>query len=141
MNKIFLDTNIWIYAYSNDIKKNIAINMIEKFYENILISTQNLNELYVVLTKKKIVSNKVASKIINDLMDNFSISLIEKETIQQAIEIQIKYKLQYFDSLLLSSALENSCKIFYSEDMQHNLVIENRLKIINPFKIKEYEFI
>ena len=131
MNKIFLDTNIWIYAYSNDDRRDIAVDIIEKFYDNIIVSTQTINELYVVLTKKKIVSKIVARNIINDLMDNFSISLIKKETIQQSIEIQTRYKLQYFDSLLLSTALENNCKIFYSEDLQHNLIIEDNLKIIS----------
>jgi len=135
MNKIFLDTNIWIYAYSNDSKRGVAVDIIEKFYDDIIVSTQTINELYVVLTKKRIVSKTVANNIINDLMDNFSISLIKKETIQQSIKIQTRYKLQYFDSLLLSTALENSCKTFYSEDMQHNLIIENRLKIINPLRV------
>ncbi len=133
MNKVFLDTNIWVYLYSNDKKSKTATDIIEKFYDDIFISTQNLNELYAVLTKKKITSNETASEIINDLTDNFDLVLIEKNTILQAIKLQEKYKLQYFDSLLLSSALENDCTIFYSEDMQHKLMIENRLKIINPF--------
>jgi len=33
----------------------------------------------------------------------------------------------------LASALENGCQIVYSEDMQHKQIIENSLKIINPF--------
>jgi len=137
MNRVFLDTNIWIYAYSNGIKKESAVNIIEKFFEDILISTQNINELYVVLTKKKIVSTEIAGNIINDLMDSFNISLIEKETIQHAIKLKARCKLQYFDSLLLATALENGCNVFYSEDMQHNLMIENKLKIINPFNTQD----
>ena len=135
MNKIFLDTNIWIYIYSNDKKKDIALNIVENFYDDILISTQNINELYFVLTKKKIVNEEIANSIIDNLMDNFDIALIKKETIKQAIKIKNRYKLQYFDSLLLATAIENNCKIFYSEDLQHNLIIENKLKIINPFKV------
>jgi len=34
----------------------------------------------------------------------------------------------------LSAALFSNCQIIYSEDMQHDLLIENKLKIINPFK-------
>jgi predicted nucleic acid-binding protein len=34
---------------------------------------------------------------------------------------------------MLASALENDCTILYSEDMQHNQVIEQSLRIINPF--------
>ena len=32
-----------------------------------------------------------------------------------------------------ATALENNCTIIYSEDMQHNQLFENKLKIINPF--------
>ena len=30
-------------------------------------------------------------------------------------------------------ALEADCHILYSEDLHHGLVVENRMKIINPF--------
>ncbi|BAY67477.1 hypothetical protein NIES23_02510 [Trichormus variabilis NIES-23] len=33
----------------------------------------------------------------------------------------------------VSTALLSECSIIYSEDMQHNQLIENKLKIINPF--------
>jgi predicted nucleic acid-binding protein len=44
-----------------------------------------------------------------------------------------KYHYSWWDSLVLASALENGCQIVYSEDMQHEQVIEDSLKIINPF--------
>ena len=52
----------------------------------------------------------------------------------RALRLKQRYNLQYFDSLIISTALENKCNILYSEDMQHELIIDNRLKIINPFK-------
>ncbi len=33
----------------------------------------------------------------------------------------------------IASALKNNCSFLYSEDMQHNQIIENSLRIINPF--------
>ena len=39
----------------------------------------------------------------------------------------------FVDSLMISSALLNNCNILYSEDLQHNQLIENQLQIINPF--------
>jgi len=35
--------------------------------------------------------------------------------------------------MLLSSALENQCGKLFTEDLQHNQIIDNQLKIINPF--------
>ncbi len=39
-----------------------------------------------------------------------------------------------YDSLIISTALENNCEILYSEDMQHKQIIENKMVIINPFE-------
>lgn len=36
--------------------------------------------------------------------------------------------------LILSSALENNCSIFYTEDMQDGQIVEGKIRIINPFK-------
>jgi predicted nucleic acid-binding protein len=38
--------------------------------------------------------------------------------------------------LIIASALENKCKILYTEDMQDGQIIEGKLKIENPFKRK-----
>ena len=54
-------------------------------------------------------------------------------TIQNAFDISSKYGYNYWDSLILSSAIENGCGEVYSEDMQHGQEIEKHLKIINPF--------
>jgi predicted nucleic acid-binding protein len=59
---------------------------------------------------------------------------VNEQIIKLAHSILAKYNLQYFDSLIVASALEANCEILYSEDMQHELVIENQLKIINPFR-------
>jgi predicted nucleic acid-binding protein len=48
-------------------------------------------------------------------------------------EIREKHKYSIWDSLIIASALENGCKILYSEDMHHNHLIEKKLRIINPF--------
>jgi len=41
--------------------------------------------------------------------------------------------LSSYDCLIIASALEANCKYLFSEDMQHGQIIENTLKIINPF--------
>ncbi|BAP56427.1 hypothetical protein THII_2130 [Thioploca ingrica] len=39
------------------------------------------------------------------------------------------------NEIRVAAALENNCSILYTEDLQHNQLIENHIKIINPFKI------
>jgi predicted nucleic acid-binding protein len=64
---------------------------------------------------------------------DFNIFTINKRTTEIALDIMNRYKYSYYDSLILSAALGSDCSILYSEDMQHEQVIEKSLKIINPF--------
>jgi predicted nucleic acid-binding protein len=50
--------------------------------------------------------------------------------------IHQRYALSFWDSLIVSSALETECSILYSEDMQHGLQIQY-LQIINPTRVRE----
>jgi len=38
-----------------------------------------------------------------------------------------------WDGLIVASALSANTEILYSEDMQNDLQVENKLKIVNPF--------
>jgi predicted nucleic acid-binding protein len=62
-----------------------------------------------------------------------NLELIDIPTIEKAIFIKGNYQLQWFDSLIIASALEANCTVLYSEDMHHNLIVENKLRILNPF--------
>lgn len=135
-DKIFIDTNILIYAFSEDelLKQQVAMNLIDTISYNAIISNQVINELANVFLKKfKLSTNEVEDAILelDSLLEivNFDISSQIK-----ALRLKQRYNLQFFDALIVATALENKCSTLYSEDMQHELIIDNRLKIINPFK-------
>jgi len=137
-DKVFLDTNVLIYAYSEDEpkKQEIANNILEQYNNQIIISNQVINELSNTLFRKfKLNANEVRAVIL-ELNDNFPIVNFNLKTQLKGVELKGKYKLQFYDSMILATALENGCNIVFSEDMQHNQVIENLLTIINPFKEK-----
>ena len=135
-DKIFIDTNIWIYATlqdtQNQAKREVAFKTIQSNNE-IFVNTQILNEFYNVLLRHKVSDNKILTYI-NEIIKNTIVSAQDMETLNQAWTIKPKYLLSLWDSLIVSAALQNNCSILYSEDMQHNQLIENSLKIINPFK-------
>jgi len=134
VDKVFLDTNILIYCYSQDeVQKNmIALNLLETI-PFCTISTQVINELSNILFKKfKLPAYDIENALLE--VDNIlNIVTFSLTTQIKAIRIKEKYKLQYYDSLIIATALENECTVLYSEDMHDGLVIENSLKIINPF--------
>ncbi len=135
--KLFLDTNVLIYAYSSkDLnKQKTAFRLIYEERENIVLSTQVINEFSSVLIKKYKVNPIVLYPKIQNFFVLFDVVLIDYSTIKKAFELLQKYNFSYYDSLIVSSALENDCKILYSEDMQDGLLVENKLKIKNPFNM------
>ena len=100
----------------------------------LIINVQVINEFYNVLLRKNIEDNVIQEKI-NSQLEICSASELSLKTVFSVWKLRIKYKYSYWDSLILASALENSCSTLYSEDMQHDQVIEDNLKIINPFEI------
>lgn len=135
-DKVFLDTNIVIYSYSEDEpkKEEIANDILEEYSNQIIISNQVINELSNTLFRKFKLDADDVRAVVLELNDNFPIVNFNLETQLKGIEIKEKYKLQFYDSMILATALENGCNIVYSEDMQHGQIIENSLTIINPFE-------
>ncbi|OHD14277.1 MAG: hypothetical protein A2086_09595 [Spirochaetes bacterium GWD1_27_9] len=130
-DNIFIDSNIIIYSLGKEIdKKNISNSLIN---ENPIISVQVINEVINICLKKLKLSKDESFDIGRFLIKRCVVSSIEITSIKFAMSISKSYQLSYWDSLIIASALENDCSILYSEDMQHNQIVENKLKIVNPF--------
>ena len=132
----FIDTNIFVYAAlqteKDTSKRNVALDLMRNA-SNIVVSTQVLNEFYSVLLKHKI-SDKAIVLYINEIVKNTEVSSQKLSTLELAWQVKSKYGFSLWDSLVLASALQNNCQILYSEDMQHEQIIEDQVRIINPFK-------
>jgi predicted nucleic acid-binding protein len=99
----------------------------------IFISTQVLNELYVSLQKHDIDEPEIENKI-RKIIGIYNISIINISTIKLCWKVRKKYSYSYWDSLITAAALESNCTILYTEDMQDGQVIDDKLRIVNPFK-------
>lgn len=133
-DRVFIDTNIVVYAHlkqpSEMDKWEIAYKLIKN--NELVMSTQVLSEYYASLLKNR-VDDKMIQENIGLLIKQHEICVITVSIIQLTHRIKLKYRFSYWDSLILATALENQCTQLYSEDMQHQQLIENQLKIINPF--------
>ncbi|MEW6378082.1 MAG: PIN domain-containing protein [bacterium] len=132
-DKAFIDTNVLIYLYSEDEteKRQVAENLVDNSPP--IISIQVLNEISNVMVKKLKLAPKAISRVIEELSRHCMVREITVDTIQSALKIAEKYRYSYYDSLIVASALEDQCKILYSEDMQSGQYIEDQLRITNPF--------
>lgn len=125
---------ILVYAYSIDEqrKQKIVDELLNK-HDAIIISTQTVNEFINVTLKKKMLNRAQIDSVVEELFSVFSVELINKNIITKALGLASKYHYTHYDSLMLASALAAGCSIIYSEDMHSDQVIENTLKLINPF--------
>ena len=130
-DKCFLDTNILLYILSDDDRKFIAKDLIKLRHT---ISIQVLNEFSNVCVRKFKFTTNDTKIFIEAISDKVNIESYSKTTILGALDLKNKYNLQFYDALIISTAIENNCNILYSEDMQDGLIINDMLTIINPFK-------
>lgn len=136
-DKAFLDTNILIYAYSEDEpkKQSIALQLLDRFEDNIMISKQVINELSNILLKKFKLSSDQVENVLLEIDNVLLIVDFDLTTQIKALKLKDRYRFQYYDALIVATALENNCTVVYSEDMQHDMLIDGSLKIINPFNV------
>jgi predicted nucleic acid-binding protein len=135
-DNILIDSNVWVYlASKQDIqKKKIAGELIDRYFDSIILSVQILGEIYTVLDKKTDLTNIEIANITSYYADSFKVIMSGKEIFKEALMIRSRYGYSFFDSLIVSTGCLSECKILYTEDLQHNQLIENKLRIINPFK-------
>jgi predicted nucleic acid-binding protein len=133
-DKVFLDTNIIIYLYSEDEtdKNKIALDILDS-YNDAIISNQVINEITNVLFKKFRLSAEDVENVVLEIDNSLRIVDNSLKTQIKAVRLKGKYGFQYYDALIVATALEHGCNILFSEDMQHGQVIEDSLRIINPF--------
>lgn len=140
-DRIFLDTNVLVYALvENDGSKHAqALKLMESLKSNYLfISTQVVNELYVSLLKHSLQEKEIET-IIKKIIDIYNIPFTTVLTLKAGWSIRKKYKLSYWDCMIVASALESDCSILYSEDMQDGQIIEGKLRLRNPFGVGKFE--
>lgn len=131
-HKCFVDSNILIYAVSNELPK---AEMTRQVLSNnkIIISTQTLNEFCNVVLRKNILTIEQTSFAVSVFLNDFEIMDTTSDLVINALNIKAKYRYSYWDSVMIACALKSGANTLYSEDMAHGQIIDSQLTIINPF--------
>jgi len=133
-DKVFLDTNIFIYLYSETeiFKRNAAYQLFDNYY--CVTSLQVMNEASNVWFKKYGWNGaKIRQHLDNIELICDEIVTTTRETINVALTLKGQYGYAYYDCLMLSFALSGSCGIIFTEDMTDKQIINEKLIIANPF--------
>lgn len=138
---LFLDTNLFIYQleFLNEQKGSIAESIITQGIANgnACISFQVIQEcLNTIRRKAELPLGQAETRRYLEavLFPLWSIMPSQKLYLR-ALDIQDRYHFGFYDSLIVSAALEAGCKRLYSEDLQHGQSIDS-LTVENPFLIE-----
>jgi len=141
---VFVDTNIFLYALTKpDFPSPSELEKHEKalgFFKNTLndaeslvTSIQIINEVHFNLIRKFHIGDPVAFDLVKTrIVNNFEVLPVSISAWYQSIELRSRYSLSYWDSIMVSSALERGCSFLVTEDLQDGLVINKELRIFNP---------
>lgn len=127
----FFDTNVVLYLLSQDSAK--ADRAEELMALGGTISVQVLNEFVAVASRKLRMSWAEIHEVLAQIRAVCALEAITVETHERALQMAERYGYSIYDALILAAALLAGCKTLYSEDMQHDQVIEHQLRIRNPF--------
>jgi predicted nucleic acid-binding protein len=132
MTASFADSNILLYLQqAEEPKSAIAERIVEA---GTLISVQVLNEIVSAMSGKWRRPWDDIERFLSIVRHLIPVRPIDVETHARAVWIARRHKLHIYDSTIVASALLAGCDTLYSEDMHHGLVVEGRLKIVNPFR-------
>ena len=137
-DRFFLDTNIFVYSFdrSSPAKAKRSATLIKE----------------AVTSRKGIVSYQVVQEFLNVALKRFENPLTTSEAEQylatvfrplltvyasqslflEALRLSGRYRLSWYDSLIVAAAIEGQCATLYSEDLQHGQRI-GEIEIQNPF--------
>lgn len=125
----FLDTNVLVYSITGGDKAVIAHRLMS---EPFVISTQALNEFANVGRRKLGLSWNRITQIVGDLAESAEVVVpVDPDMTNTALALVQRYNLAFYDAVMVAAALKAECRIYYSEDLQHGLIIDNTLTIQN----------
>ena len=133
--KVFLDTNILIYAQDQDApkKRQRSRELIAAVAASGagVISTQVLQEFYVAATRKMGVAPLAAKSVLRSFTV-FEVVQISPDLIEKAIDRSVLSQISFWDALIVAASASSGCTTIYSEDLNAGQLIDG-VRIDNPF--------
>lgn len=136
-DKYFVDTNILMYAHDSSAgeKHQRAKALVEELWRDRtgVVSTQVLQELSVNLRKK--VRQPLDAKATRDIVADYltwQVIVNGGESILEAIDLESRYQISFWDALVVQAAQASGAEILYSEDLSHGQAY-GAVRVHNPF--------
>lgn len=137
-DRYFVDTNVLMYAHDSAAgeKHRRAKVLVEKLWETRagVVSTQVLQELAVNLRRKakKPLDAKATREVVSDYL-TWQVVVNGGYSILEALDLEAKYQLSFWDALILEAAQVSGAEVLYSEDLSDGQAY-GAVRVVNPFR-------
>ena len=119
MNVEFVDTNVLVYAHDRkaDRKRMRSSELLKRLAANNsgAVSIQVLTEFYVVATRKLRITSEEAEEIVQDF-GAWTLHRPAHIDLVRSAALHRRYNVNWWDALIMNSALELGCSVLWSED-------------------------
>jgi predicted nucleic acid-binding protein len=136
--RFFLDTNIFVYSFDASSPKKAAksTKLIRSAIETRggIVSYQVVQEFFNVALRRfaKPMSSADAEQYLSTTFRPLLSVHSSPALYGEALRIGARFRLPWYDSLIVASAIEGQCDVLYSEDFQDGQQF-GRVLISNPF--------
>lgn len=130
MSVEFADTNVVLYLLDEGAKADRAEQVLR---QGPRISVQVLNEALVNCRRKAGLTWEETALFLGGVQSLCPVEDMTLRTHEVGRAVAERYQLSVYDGMIVGAALIAGCGTLWSEDMQDGLVIEDQLRIINPF--------
>jgi predicted nucleic acid-binding protein len=135
--KCFVDTNVLVYVHDLSAGEKClrAQELTRELWDsqNGVVSTQVLQELYFALRRrlKTPMSVADAGEILRDYFE-WEVVINHREAILRATEMEARFKISFWDGLILQAAERAGATVLYTEELSHGQMY-GPVQVVNPF--------
>jgi predicted nucleic acid-binding protein len=136
---VFVDTNVLVYSF--DRREPEKLVRAREWLDHLWtartgrISFQVLQEFYVIVTRKLEpgLDPETARKVVRSLWA-WQPMTTDEQTFVAAWGIQDRFKLSWWDALIVAAARSAGCSALLTEDLQHGQSLDG-LRVVDPFQV------
>ena len=134
--KAFFDTNVLLYMYggAESAKQERAQELFRRYAQSsqILLSTQVVQEFYVAGSRKLGMPRGELGDVIRALLD-LPLVIVGPALILSAMGTETRYRISFWDALILTAAEAGGAEVLYTEDLNHGQQY-GAVTVQNPFR-------
>lgn len=135
--RTFLDSNVLVYSVDESpaekAKHERATDLLSAQPESLVVSTQVLQEFYVVTTRKlkRPLSEELAARAVRGIA-KLDVVGVDVPLVLSAVDTSRTARVSLWDALIIEAASRAGCERVLSEDLNAGQVIRG-VRIENPF--------